>query len=405
VKWDPKSVVIVSGVRTAVGRYAGSLKDIDAHELAATCIKEAVERAGVSTEEVEEVVLGQVAQVGPDAFNARRAAIAAGIPTHATAMNVNRLCSSGLQAILTAAQAVATGDVRVAVGGGNESMSRQPFLDYGARNGFAIGNRQLIDGTESLLTDPWARSAMGVTAEEVADRYAVSRDEQDAFALESQKRAASAIADGHFVDEIVPIVVPYNETPFLEDEHVRPEVTAEKLARLNPIFREAGSVTAGNSSGINDGAAAVLLMSAEEAERRETKPRLLLRSWAVSGVDPEVMGYAPVYAIPKALERAGLTLDDIDVIELNEAFAAQAVAVIRDLELDPAKVNPSGGAIALGHPIGATGAILTVKLMHELERLGQHRGIVTMCIGGGQGMAAVFERPSMTPLAQPNGRR
>jgi acetyl-CoA C-acetyltransferase len=373
VSWDAEGVAIVSGVRTAVGRYGGGLKDVEAHELAAACVAEAAARADVRPDEIEEVVLGQVAQVGPDAYNARRASIAAGIPTRATAMNVNRLCSSGLQAIVTAAREIASGDVCIAAAGGNESMSR------------------LVDGAETVLTDPWKGLLMGETAENVAERHGVSRQSQDAFALESQRRAARAIADGHFTEEIVPVCA--NGASFAADEHPRPDTTAEKLAGLRPVFRTSGSVTAGNSSGINDGAAAVILMSASEAKRRRLTPRLHLRSWAVSGVDPEVMGYAPTYAIPKAVERAGLTLDDIDVIELNEAFAAQAVAIQRDLDLDPAKVNPSGGAIALGHPIGATGAILTVKLMHALERLDKRRGMVTMCVGGGQGVAAVFERP------------
>jgi acetyl-CoA C-acetyltransferase len=372
VSWDPGAVAVVSGVRTAVGRYGGALKDVEPHQLAATCIAEAAARAGVRPDEIDEVVLGQVAQAGPDAYNARRAAIAAGIPTGATAMNVNRLCSSGLQAIVTAAREIASGDVRIAAAGGNESLSR-------------------VDGVETILTDPWNDILMGGTAENVAERRGVSREAQDAFALESQRRAAAAIAAGHFEREIVPVEV--NGTVVDRDEHVRPDTTAEKLASLKPVFRESGSVTAGNSSGINDGAAAVILMSSEEAERRGLEPRLHLRAWAVSGVDPEVMGYAPAYAIPKALERAGLEIDDVDVIELNEAFAAQAVAVARDLELDPEKVNPSGGAIALGHPIGATGAILTVKLMHALERLDKRTGMVAMCVGGGQGVAAVFERP------------
>jgi acetyl-CoA C-acetyltransferase len=391
VSWDPGAVAIVSGVRTAVGRSGGSLKDVEAHELAAICIAEAAGRARVRPDEIDEVVLGQVAQVGPDAYNARRAAIAAGIPTSATAMNVNRLCSSGLQAIVTAAREIAAGDVRVAAAGGNESLSRQPVLDFRARDGDPEANREPVDGTTAILTDPWRGVLMGETAENVAERHGVSRETQDAFALESQRRAATADAEGRFVREIVPVRT--NGTVVDRDEHPRPDTTAEKLASLKPVFRESGSVTAGNSSGINDGAAAVILMSAEEAKRRGLAPRLYLRSWAVSGVDPEVMGYAPAYAIPKAVARAGLTLDDLDVIELNEAFAAQAVAVLRDLDLDPAKVNPSGGAIALGHPIGATGAILTVKLMHALERLDKKRGMVTMCVGGGQGVAAVFERP------------
>jgi acetyl-CoA C-acetyltransferase len=388
---DP--VVLVSGVRTAIGRFGGALKDVDAHELGAACIREAVARAGLEPGDVDEVVMGQVGQVGPDAYNARRCALAAGLPPTVTAMNVNRLCSSGLQAIVTGAHAILAGQAGVVVAGGDESMTRQPFLDYHARDGYKLGSRKVLDGTLSLLTDPFDGQLMGMTAERVAERYGVSRPEQDEFAARSQQRAVAAIEAGHFEEEIVPIPAPGAEEPFVRDEHPRPDTTVEDLARLRPVFSEDGSVTAGNSSGINDGAAAVVLMRASEAKRRGLAPRLALRSVAVSGIEPEVMGYAPAFAIPKALERSGLTLADVDLVELNEAFAAQAVAVARDVGLDPDTLNVSGGAIALGHPVGATGAILTVKLMHALERLGGRRGIVTMCIGGGQGMAAVFERP------------
>ena len=388
---DP--VVLVSGVRTAIGRFGGSLKDVEAHELGAACIREALARAGVEPGDVDEVVMGQVGQVGPDAYNARRCALAAGVPASSTALTVNRLCSSGLQAIVTGAQELLTGQADVVVAGGDESMSRQPFLDYGARDGWRLGPRELLDGTLSLVTDPFGRYPMGYTAELVAERYGVSRAEQDAFAATSQERAAAAIEAGHFEREIVPVPAPRAAEPFARDEHPRPGTTAEALAKLKPAFKEGGSVTSGNSSGINDGAAAVVLLHESEAKRRGLTPRLRLASWAVSGIEPEVMGYGPALAIPKALARAGLTLADIDLVELNEAFAAQAVAVARDVGLDPDRANVSGGAIALGHPVGATGAILTVKLMHALERLDLRRGIVTMCIGGGQGMAVVFERP------------
>ena len=337
--------------------------------------------------------MGQVGQVGPDAYNARRCALAAGIPPRATAMNVNRLCSSGLQAIVTGAQEILTCQAAVVVAGGDESMSRQPFLDYGARDGWRLGGREVLDGTLSLVTDPFGRYPMGATAERVAERYGVSREEQDRFAARSQERAAAAIEAGHFDTEIVPVPVPRAAEPFARDEHPRAGTTVEILAKLKPAFQEGGTVTAGNSAGINDGGGAVVLMRESEAGRRGLTPRLRLRSWAVSGIEPEVMGYAPALAIPKALENGELSLGDIDLVELNEAFAAQAVAVIRDLALDEDATNVSGGAIALGHPVGATGAILTVKLMHALERLGKRRGVVTMCIGGGQGMAAVFERP------------
>jgi acetyl-CoA C-acetyltransferase len=389
----PQAAVIVAGARTAIGRFGGSLKDIDAHELGAVCIREVLATTGVDPGDVDEVVMGQVGQVGPDAYNARRCALAAGLPPTTTAMNVNRLCSSGLQAIVTAAQQIQLGDAGVVAAGGDESMSRQPFLDWQARDGWRLGTHQLVDGTLSLLTDPWGQYLMGVTAENVAERYGVGRAEQDRFAARSQARAQSAIASGVLEREIVPVDVRGRDEPFARDEHPRAGVTVESLAKLRPAFQEDGSVTAGNSSGINDGAAALLMMSEAEAGRRGLQPRLRFRSWAVTGIEPEVMGYAPAQAIPKAVARAGLTLDDIDLVELNEAFAAQAAAVVRDAGLDEEKVNVCGGAIAFGHPVGATGAILTVRLMHALERLGGKFGVVTMCIGGGQGMAAVFERP------------
>jgi acetyl-CoA C-acetyltransferase len=385
---DP--VVVVGGVRTAIGRFGGSLKDVDAAELGSACIREALLRTKVDPAEVDEVVMGQVGQVGPDAYNARRCALGAGLPPSSTAMNVNRLCSSGLQAIITGAQQVLLDDAAIVVAGGNESMTRQPYLDFGARGNAKLGDRTVVDGTLSLVTDPFGRYPMGVTAEEVAQRYQVSRETQDRFALRSQELATSAIDGGVFDEQIVPIDV--GDTPFIRDEHPRP-TTLEKLGGLRAAFRDGGTVTAGNSSGINDGAAAVVLMRQSEAKSRGLEPRLTLRSWAVNGIEPEVMGYAPALAIPRALERAGLSLRDVDIVELNEAFAAQAVAVMRDVGFDEEKVNPFGGAIALGHPVGATGAILTVKLMHGLERTNGRYGVVTMCIGGGQGMAAVFERP------------
>jgi acetyl-CoA C-acetyltransferase len=388
---DP--VVLVAGVRTAIGRFGGALKDVDAHVLGATCIREAISRAEIEPGDVDEVVMGQIGQVGPDAYNARRCAMEAGVPADATAMNVNRLCSSGLQAILTGAQEILTEQATVVVAGGDESMSRQPFLDYAARDGWRLGARELVDGTLSLVTDPFGDYPMGNTGEQVAERFDVSREQQDEFAARSQQRAVAAIEAGYFDDQIVPINVPRADEPFATDEHPRAGTTVGKLAELKPVFKKDGTVTAGNAAGINDGAAAVVLMRESEAKRRGIAPRLVLRSWAVSGIEPEIMGYAPAYAIPKAAEKASISVGDLDVIELNEAFAAQAVAVARDVELDPERLNPTGGAIALGHPVGATGAILTVKLMSALERLDQRLGMVTMCIGGGQGMAAVFERP------------
>ena len=387
-----ETVVVVGAARTAIGSYGGSLSGIDAYKLGAITIKESLRRAGVEPDEVNEVVMGQIGQVGPDAYNARRCALEAGLPTSTTAMNVNRLCSSGLQAIITGAQQIMLGSADIVVAGGDENMSSQPFLDYQARDGWRLGTRKAIDGTLSLVTDPFGGYPMGVTAERVAERYDVSRPEQDKFAAQSQHRAAVAIKNGLFEEDIVGVDRP-RDNPFLVDEHPKPNTTVETLARLRPVFAKGGSVTAGNSSGINDGAASVVLMSEKTAETRGSEPLLRLLAWAVSGIDPEVMGYAPALAIPAVLEKTGLTLDDIDLIELNEAFAAQAVAVIRDAGLDPEKTNVDGGAIALGHPVGATGAILTIKLMRALERIDGQRGIVTMCIGGGQGMAAIFERP------------
>lgn len=388
---DP--VVLVSGVRTAIGRFGGGLARVDAYTYAAECIKEALARAGVAPDEVDEVVMGMVGQVGPDAYNARRCALAAGIPSSATALTVNRLCSSGLQAIVNGVQQILLGDARIVVAGGNENLTRQPFLDFKARDGMRLGDHVLQDGTLTLLEDPWGRFPMGETAERVAERWGVSREEQDAFALVSQQRAQTAIEAGWFVDEIAPITPSGASAPFAQDEHPRAGTTLETLAALRPAFRRDGTVTAGNASGINDGAAAVVLMRESEARRRRISPRLRFRAWAVSGIDHDVMGYAPAYAIPKAAAKAGVAVADLDLIELNEAFAAQAVPIVRDLALDPERVNVAGGAIALGHPVGATGAILTVKLLHLMERLDARLGMVTMCIGGGQGMAAVFERP------------
>ena len=369
-------VVVVGAARTAIGTYGGSLSGIDAYKLGAITIKESLNRAGVEPEEVDEVVMGQIGQVGPDAYNARRCTLEAGLPTSTTAMNVNRLCSSGLQAIITGAQQVMLESADIVVAGGDENMSSQPFLDYQARDGWKLGPRKVIDGTLSLVTDPFGGYPMGVTAERVAERYDVSREEQDRFAAESQRRAAIAIKNGLFEQDIVGVDRP-KDNPFLVDEHPRPNTTVETLARLRPVFAKGGSVTAGNSSGINDGAAAVVLMSEKTAEARGAEPLLRLVAWTVSGIDPEVMGYAPALAIPTVLDKAGLTLDDIDLIELNEAFAAQAVAVIRDAGLDPEKTNVDGGAIALGHPVGATGTILTIKLIRALERTEGRRGIVT----------------------------
>jgi acetyl-CoA C-acetyltransferase len=388
-----EDVVIVGAARTAIGRFGGAFRDVSAPQLGSVALKGAIARAGISAADVDEVILGQVGQVGPDAYNARRTMLEAALPITTTAMNVNRLCGSGLQAIVTAAHSIRVGDAETVIAGGNESMSGQPFLTYGQRDGFRLGDRTAIDGTLSLVTDPFGGYPMGETAECVADLFGVSRQEQDALALRSQTRALAAIAEGRFRDQIEAVPVGGRDGVSLVevDEHPR-AVTLEQLAALRPVFRKSGTVTAGNSSGINDGAATVVLTTAKQARARGLRPQARLVAAATAGVEPSIMGYAPVPAVRKVMERADMDLAAIDVIELNEAFAAQAVAVIRDLQLDEDRVNPNGGAIALGQPIGATGAILTVKLLAELERIGGRYGLVTMCIGGGQGIAAIFER-------------
>jgi acetyl-CoA C-acetyltransferase len=388
-------VVLVAPVRTAIGRYQGGFQATSAADLGAAAIAATVERAHVAPEDVDEVVMGCVGQVGDDAFNARLCALKAGLPVTSLAYNVNRLCGSGLQAINSAAMELLTGQARVVVAGGDENMTMQPYLLPKAGLGQRYGNVTLVDGTQSLVTDPFGRYAMGCTAERVAERFAVSRADQDAFALESQRRTAAAMVAHAFDEQIIPVTVPQaKDDPVVvsRDEHPRPDVTAERLARLRPAFREGGSVTAGNSSGINDAAAAVVLMRQAEADARGCRPMGRLVAWAVAGVEPEIMGVAPIAAVRKLLAKAGMALGDIDLIELNEAFAAQSVAVIRALDADPERVNVNGGAIALGHPVGATGAILATKLLYELQRRDKEWGIVTLCIGGGQGIASLFQR-------------
>ena len=388
-----EGIVVAGGVRTAIGRFAGAFKDTPSSDLGANAIRAAVGRAGISPDVVDEVILGCVGQVGEDAFNARLATLKAGLPEKTTAFNVNRLCGSGLQAINSAVQELRTGEAQVVVAGGNENMSIQPYLLPRSQVGWRLGEAALIDGTLSLVTDPFGRYQMGATAEKVAERYGVSRQAQDAFAAESQRRAAAAIAEGRFIDQIVPVAIPQKKgDPVIAnlDEHPRPGTTVESLGRLKPAFREGGSVTAGNSSGINDAGAAVVVMTRAKADELGVTPQLEWIADAVAGIAPEIMGVAPIFAVQNLLKKVGMTINDIDLMELNEAFAAQAVAVIRELEIDPDKVNPNGGAIALGHPVGATGAILTVKLAYELKRRQAEWGIVTMCIGGGQGIATLF---------------
>ncbi len=384
-------VVLVDGVRTAVGTFGGSLKDVKVSELGAAVIREVLRRSGVAPEAVDEVILGCVGQVSSDAYIARVAAVKAGIPVRNTAQTVNRLCGSGLQALITASQWLRLGDADVVVAGGAENMSRLPYYVWN-RWGRRLGHSDLEDGVLTAVADPFQHYPMGMTGEKVAEEFEVSRLEQDMLALDSQQRAKAAIEEGRFEDQIVPLNVQdgRKSREFSVDEHPR-ETSLDQLQRLRPAFREGGSVTAGNSSGINDGAAAVVLMRAGDAERQGLSPRGRLVSYAVAGIRPEIMGYAPVRAIAKALDRANLTIDDISLVELNEAFAAQARAVVRDAHLDWSRTNVNGGAIALGHPVGATGAILTVKLLYELERQRERFGLVTMCIGGGQGIAAVVE--------------
>ncbi len=386
-------VVVVDGVRTAIGTFGGSLKDVAASDLGAVVIREALQRSGISPDSVDEVIVGCVGQVSGDAFLARRAALAAGLPpVNSTAQTVNRLCGSGLQALITGTQSIKLGDADVVVAGGAENMSRLPYYVWN-RWGRRLGHGALEDGVLSAVTDPFGQYPMGETAEIVAERYHISREEQDRLAWDSQVRAHQAIKTGRFENEIVPVTIKGERgrtEDFRVDEYPR-ETSLEQLSRLKPAFRAGGTVTAGNSSGINDAAAAVVLMPRQAAEKQGLEPRARIVSYAVSGIEPEIMGYAPVLAIQKALKKAELRVDDLDLIELNEAFAAQAAAVVRDAHLPWERTNVNGGAIALGHPIGATGAILTIKVLYELERRQGKFGLVTMCIGGGQGIAAIFE--------------
>ena len=388
-------VFLLSAARTAIGSFGGSLKDQKPGELAAHVAKAAIERAGVDAAEIGNVVLGNVVHCEPrDAYAARIAAIGAGVPQECPALTVNRLCGSGLQAIISAAQSIMLGDCEIAIGAGAEVMSRAPYFLPAARWGQKMGDAVAQDGLIGALTDPFQAIHMGVTAENVAARYGISREEQDALAFVSQKRAANAMAQGYFKDQIVPVdvLVRRKLVPFNTDEFVRADAAADDFGKLKPVFQKEGTVTAGNASGINDGASAVVLASAAAVSASGLKPLARLVSYGHAGVDPAYMGIGPVPATRRALEKAGLTIADLDVIESNEAFAAQACAVSKELGFDPAKVNPNGSGISLGHPIGATGAIITTKLVHELRRVGARYGLATMCIGGGQGIAAIWER-------------
>ena len=391
-----REVVVVSGVRTAIGTFGGSLKDTPPTELAALVVRESLARAGVEGKDVGHVVFGHVVNTEPkDMYLSRVAAVNGGCAESTPAFNVNRLCGSGLQAIISASQSILLGDADIAIGGGAENMSRAPYASLNMRWGARMGDTKMVDMVVGALHDPFHTVHMGVTAENIAAKWGITREEQDALAVQSHNRAQKAIEAGYFKEQIVPVMLKSRkgEVAYDTDEHFRPNCTLADMAKLKPVFiKENGTVTAGNASGINDAAAAVVLMEAGVAKARGLKPLARLVAYAHAGVDPKFMGIGPVPATQMALKKAGLTINDLDVIEANEAFAAQACAVSRDLGLDPAKVNPNGSGISLGHPIGATGALLTVKAVYELQRIQGRYALVTMCIGGGQGIAAIFER-------------
>ncbi|MFK3765940.1 acetyl-CoA C-acyltransferase family protein [Pseudomonas putida] len=388
-------IYVVSAVRSAIGGFGGSLKDLPLADLATAISRAALERSGVAPEQVGHVVMGNVIPTEPrDAYLSRVAAMNAGIPKETPAFNVNRLCGSGLQAIVSATQCLLLGDADVALAAGAESMSRGPYLLPQARWGARMGDLQGIDYTVGVLQDPFEHFHMGITAENVAAKHGITRQMQDELALTSQRRAARAIAEGRFASQIVPLELKTRKgtVEFAVDEHVRGDVTAEQLAGMKTVFKKDGTVTAGNASGINDGAAGLVLATGDAVRRLGLKPLARLVAYAHAGVEPELMGLGPIPATRKALEKAGLNISDLDVIESNEAFAAQACAVARALDFDPEKVNPNGSGISLGHPVGATGAIIATKAIHELQRVQGRYALATMCIGGGQGIAVVFER-------------
>ena len=390
-----REVVVLSAVRSAIGSFGGSLADIEPHELAGTVMKEAVSRSGVDPQQINYVTVGNCIPTDSRfAYVARVAAIQAGLPMDSVAMAVNRLCSSGLQGIVTTAQNILLGDCDYGVGGGVEVMSRSAYLSTAMRSGARMGDTKMIDSMVATLNAPFGVGHMGVTAENLAVKWGITREEQDALAVESHRRAAAAIAEGRFKSQIVPIVkqTKKGEVVFDTDEHCKPSTTMETLGKMKPAFKKDGTVTAGNASGINDGAAFFVLADAAVAAAAGQKPLARLVSYAVAGVPNDIMGEGPIPATKLALKKAGLTLDQMDVVESNEAFAAQAIAVTRGLGLDPVKTNPNGGAIALGHPVGCSGAFIATKAVYELQRTGGKYALVTMCIGGGQGIAVIFER-------------
>jgi acetyl-CoA C-acetyltransferase len=390
-----REVVVLSGARTAIGGFGGSLKDFPPSDLAALCVRGAVKRAGVEPGEVGHVVFGNIIHTDShDPYLARVAGVKGGLSVETPALTLNRLCGSGLQAIITAAQTIMLGDADVTVAGGAENMSRSPYYSTTMRWGARMNDSPMVDAMVAALSDPFDDCHMGVTAENVAKKWNITREAQDKLAAESHRRAANAIDKGYFKDQIVPVEIKTKtgSTFFEVDETVRRDSTVDKLAKLKPVFDKAGTVTAGNASSINDAAAAVVLMERGLATKRGLQPLGRLVDYSFAGVDPKYMGIGPVPAVRALLKKTGLKLGDFDVIELNEAFAAQALAVVRDLELPPDRTNPNGSGISLGHPIGATGCILTIKALYELKRIGGKRALVTMCIGGGQGIAAIFER-------------
>jgi acetyl-CoA C-acetyltransferase len=390
-----REIVVLSGVRTAVGGYGGSLSSKTPSELGAACVKESVARAGLEPAEVGHVVFGNVIHTEPrDMYLSRVAAVHGGLPHETPAFTLNRLCGSGMQAIVSATQLITNGDCDTVVAGGAEVMSRGQYWLPTMRFGQRLNDGQVIDAMVGALTDPFDQVHMGITAENIAEKWGITREEQDALAVESHKRAANATDQGYFKDQILPIEIKVKRemVPFETDEHFRRDASIEGMAKLRPVFKKDGSVTAGNASGINDAAAAVVLMERSAAEAKGLKPMARLVGYSFAGVDPKYMGIGPVPAVRKLFEKTGLGVSDIDLFEVNEAFAAQALAVCRDLELPDDKTNPNGSGISLGHPIGATGCLITVKALHELQRTGGRYALVTMCIGGGQGIAAIFER-------------
>jgi acetyl-CoA C-acetyltransferase len=391
-----QDIVIVAAGRTGVGSFGGTLSKIPAQDLGAVVIKALLERTGIAPELVSEVIFGQVLTAGSGQNPARQALIKAGLPVHIPALTINQVCGSGLKVTHLAAQAIACGDAEIVIAGGQENMSLAPYVLHGAREGLRMGNAPLVDTmVHDGLTDIYSQQHMGITAENVAEQYGLTREEQDAFALQSQHRAEAAQAAGRFEDEIIPVTIPQRKGDplvFAHDEYIRKGATMEALSKLRPAFKKDGTVTAGNASGVNDGAAAVIMMSAAKARELGLKPMARIKSYASVGVEPSIMGIGPVPASRRALSLAGWDASDLDLVEANEAFSSQSLAVARELKLDPAKVNVNGGAIALGHPLGASGCRVLVTLLHEMQRRDAKKGLATLCIGGGMGVALLVER-------------